>query len=376
LRSRVPTPLVPAALALPLALAGLAGCSDTAAGGAHKVTVTATETSCDIAQTELSAGATTFEVTNKGKQATEFYVYTKDGAIRGEVEDIAPDVTRALTVELAAGEYQGACKPGQKGDGIRVKLTVTGTAAALASDPRLAAAVTGYRTYVSGEAAALVTRTTEFATAVKAGDVAKAKELYPIARTHWERIEPVAESFGDLDPLIDGREDDVEAGKEWTGFHKIEKDLWTTGDISADGPIADRLVTDVKDIANRVSSVELSPLHLANGSKELLDEVATSKVTGEEDRYSHTDLWDFAANVEGSKAAVDALRPVLVDRAPALLTDLDARFAAVQAALDKHRVGTAWKSYPELSVTEVKELSDRVNGLAEPVSKVAAAVVG
>ena len=118
----------------------------------------------------------------------------------------------------------------------------------------------------------------------------------------------------------------------------------------------------------------LKPFQLANGSKELLDEVATTKITGEEDRYSHTDLWDFAANVEGSKAAIDALRPALAERDPRLLRELDTQFAKVAKVLDKHRKGTGFKLHTELSKGELRELSDAINALGEPVSKVAAAI--
>jgi iron uptake system component EfeO len=372
----MPTNRVPACLALgALVLTGLAACGGDKAGKkGDTIAVTATDTECKVAKVDLPAGSHTFAVTNKGSKVTEFYVYAKDGSIKGEVENISPGVTRNLSVELAAGEYEGACKPGQKGDGIRQKLTVTGQAKALTSDPKLAAAVTKYKAYVSGEADNLLTRTTEFAAAVKAGDVPKAKDLYPKARTHWERIEPVAESFGDLDPAIDARENDVEAGQEWTGFHKIEKDLWVTGDVSKDGAVADKLVTDVKEIVTRAKTVELSPVQLANGSKELLDEVATGKITGEEDRYSHTDLWDFAANLEGAKVAVDSLGEALKGRDAALAGELEAKFAGAKAALDKHKAGEGWKAYTELSKDEVKQLSDVINGLAEPVSKVAATV--
>jgi iron uptake system component EfeO len=356
-----------------LAVAGAAGCGHSAAKG-EKIAVTATDSACQIAKTELTAGTYTFAVSNKGSKVTEFYVYGKGNKIEAEVENISPSVTRDVTVELKSGQYQGACKPGMTGDGIRVTLTVTGQAAALADDPKLANAVAGYRSYVSTEADALVAGTTDFVAAVKAGDVARAKQLFPVARTHWERIEPVAESFGDLDPAIDARENDVEAGQEWTGFHRIEKDLWVSGDVSADGPVADRLLVDVTEIAKRAKAVELSPVQLANGSKELLDEVATGKITGEEDRYSHTDLWDFAANVEGAKKAVDMLREALTGRDPGLVGTLDTRFSVVWAVLDKHRTGEGWRAHNELTRAELKELSDSVNALAEPVSRVAAAV--
>jgi iron uptake system component EfeO len=359
-----------------IGVGGLAACTSkqpsTSATGA--IAVTATDTECTLGMTEIVAGPATFTVTNKGSKVTEFYVYAAGDRVVGEVENIAPGVARDLTVELTAGTYQTACKPGMTGMGIRGPLKVTGEAEALSADAQLAAATGSYQRYVKSQTAALIDKTGEFVAAIKAGDAAKAKALFPVARTYWERIEPVAEIFGDLDPAIDGREDGVEPGREFTGYHKLEKDLWETGDISKSGPVADRLLADVKKIVELANNEKLTPLHLANGAKELLDEVAITKITGEEDRYSHTDLWDFAANLEGSMAAIAALRPVLEERAPDLVTSLDAKFAAAEAALGKHRKGDGWRLHNELSQTELKDLSNAINALGEPVSRVAAVV--
>jgi iron uptake system component EfeO len=161
---------------------------------------------------------------------------------------------------------------------------------------------------------------------------------------------------------------------EFTGFHRLEKDLWQDG-LKADSPaIADRLLTDVKDIVTKAKAVELTPLQLANGAKELLDEVATGKITGEEDRYSHTDLWDFRANVDGSQAAVAALRPVIQERDAALVASVDEKFKALDELLETHRAGDGFKLYTELSEDEVKALAAAVDALGEPISKVAEVV--
>ncbi len=355
--------------------AGLAGCSGSkSASGSGPVKVTATDTECTVATVNLPAGAHVFSVRNTGSKVTEFYVYGEGDRVVGEVENIAPGVSRDLRVELAAGSYQAACKPGMVGDGIRSTLTVTGSAAALSTDGLLGQAGKDYAQYVQTQVNGLVTKTGEFVAAIKAGDVAKAKALYPVARTYYERIEPVAESFGDLDRQLDAREGDLEPGTEWTGYHKLEQDLWVKGEVSGSGAVADKLNADVAKLRTLVASATFKPLELANGAKELLDEVATSKVTGEEERYSHTDLWDFQANVDGSKAAVAALRPALDKRAPDLGTTLDTQFAAVQAELDKYRTGDAFRPYTALSADQVKALSDAINGLAEPISRVAATI--
>jgi iron uptake system component EfeO len=339
-----------------------------------KISVAASDTECKVAAAELPAGTSTFTITNGGTKVTEFYVYAPGDRVMAEVENIVPGLTREVIAELPAGTYETACKPGMVGKGLRNALKVTGEHKALSSDAKLAEATANYKRYIKTQSDTLLVKTQEFVDAVKAGDIAKAKELFPVSRTYWERIEPVAEIFGDLDPAIDAREADLAAGEKWTGFHKIEKDLWITKDISKDGPVADKLIADVKTIVQKSNAAELTPLNLANGAKELLDEVATGKITGEEDTWSHTDLWDFDANLQGSKAAVQALRPVLEERAPDLVKTLDEKFAAAEAALGKHQKGDGWQLHNELSKAELKALSDAINALAEPISKIAPAI--
>ncbi|MBO4271679.1 iron uptake system protein EfeO [Microbispora triticiradicis] len=368
-----------------MALAGLTACSSTGSGsgaateataaGSGPIAVAATDTECKVAKSDLAAGTSTFAITNSGTKVTEFYVYAPGDRVMGEVENIVPGLTREVVMELPAGMYETACKPGMTGKGIRGPLKVSGEHKPLSGDAGLAEAVASYKRYIKSQSDTLLDKTREFTEAVKAGDVAGAKKLYPVARTYWERIEPVAEVFGDLDPAIDARENDVPDGEEWTGFHRIEKDLWVKKDVGGDGPVADKLMTDVNTIVTKAATVDLSPVQLANGAKGLLDEVATGKITGEEDRYSHTDLWDFDANLQGSKAAVQALRPVLEERDADLVKTLDAKFADAESALGRHRDGDGWKLHTELSKDDLRALSDAINALAEPISRVAAVVV-
>ncbi len=355
-----------------------AACASTPkdAGSADTITVAAGDDACDVATTELPAGTHRFAVTNGGSKVTEFYVYGEGDRVMAEVENIAPGLSRELLTELPAGEYEAVCKPGMVGDGIRQKLTVTGQAAVLSEEESLAQAGTDYQRYVQSQTAALLEQTTAFVTAVKGGDIAGAQALYPVARTYWERIEPVAESFGDLDPLIDAREGDQEPGQDFTGFHRIEKALWETGDVSDMGPYADQLLENVEEIVTRSNEVTLEPLQLANGAKALLDEIATGKITGEEDRYSHTDLWDFAGNLDGSKAAVQALRPYLEENDPDLVAEIDERFAATEAELGTHRSGDGWVLYDQLDQAQLRALSDSITALTDSVSRVASVVAG
>lgn len=373
-----PRPLALATLALPAALA-LGGCAADQADGADAggaITVEATDTACEVSRSEAPAGTVEFTITNSGNKVNEFYVYAEGDRIMGEVENVAPGLTRTFHVDLSEpGSYQTACKPGMVGDGIRAGFTVTGTSAApKTGDQNLEAAVTDYQRYVASQSDAFLAETTRFVALVKAGKVDEARALYPTARSYWERIEPVAESFGDLDPKIDGRAEVVDEGMRFTGYHRLEKDLWEDG-LQPDSPaIADQLLADVTDLVAKAKAVELNPLQLANGSKALLDEIATGKITGEEERYSQTDLWDFEANFEGSKAAIAALRPYLQAQDPALVGTIDQTGKALGDLLEAHRDGDGFVLYPALTAAEIKALTQALDAFSEPVAKVAGVV--
>ncbi|MFF1797463.1 iron uptake system protein EfeO [Kitasatospora sp. NPDC058263] len=370
-----------ALLTLAVATAALAGCSQKKddKASADAVKVNATDSACEVSKTSFPAGHVVIDIANKGSKTTEVYVYGDADKIITERENIGPGTKASITAEIKAGSYEIACKPGMVGDGIRQKITVTGDAAAsgASTDPRLTAAVDAYRTYAQEQADATIPVVTQFADAIKAGDLEKAKSLFAPSRTGWERTEPVAESFGDIDPKTDTREDGLEPGQEWTGWHKLEKSLWADARIGDDEKkLADQLVTDLKDWQTKIPAAEITATSMANGAKELLDEVATGKITGEEDRYSHTDLADFAANVEGAQKAYELLKPVASEKDAELAKTLDAEFAAIQALLAKYKQAEGgYTSYDKVTEAERKTFSDAVNSLGEPLSKLAAAVV-
>ncbi|MEV0980936.1 iron uptake system protein EfeO [Streptomyces sp. NPDC049915] len=371
---------VTAAVATAAALAAVTGCTQKskAEGGDGAIQVTATDDKCEVSKKEVPAGHVELSIENKGTKVTEVYVLFPDDRVVSERENIGPGTKQKVTAEVKAGEYRIACKPGMKGKGIRQTLKVTGGATAARRDPRLDQAVAAYRTYVQEQADETLPKAEAFVKAVQAGDVQAAKKAYAPSRLGWERTEPVAESFGDIDPKVDVREDGLEAGQKWTGWHRLEKALWQDGKIGAEEKtLAGLLVTDLKDWQKRVGTAEITPTSMANGAKELLDEVATGKVTGEEERYSHTDLVDFKGNVEGAQKSYELLKPVAQANDKALTAELDKQFAALNTLLDKYRADKQsydFTSYDKVGAGDRKQLSDAVNALAEPLSKLAAAV--
>jgi iron uptake system component EfeO len=362
------------------------GCtSNTRAGSSQSVKVKGSATSCEVSQATASSGTISFNVTNTDAKVNEFYLLANDGLrILGEVENIGPGITRNLVVQASPGDYFTVCKPGMTGDGLRATFTVTdsGKPAVTGQNAQLLAAATDqYRLYVRDQTSQLLEKTKKFSETYAAGNDSEARAQYPAVRLHWERIEPVAESFSDLDPRLDSREADLQQDQVWTGWHRIEKDLWppTAGYVALTPlerqTLASKLAADTEELVGRAHGVTFVATDLANGAKELLDEVAASKVTGEEEIWSHTDLWDFQANVDGARVAFETLKPALDTKNPALSTKLTERFASLQALLDRYKKGDGFVFYNELSTTDVRQLADSVSALSEPLSDLGAALV-
>jgi iron uptake system component EfeO len=345
-----------------------------AASGPKTVEIKLTDAGCDPSAVKLDAGRTTFKVTNGGTGRVSELEVLAGPRILGEKENLVAGLSGTFTLDLQPGQYTLSC-PGGTTDAAGV-VTVGGTAVEASDDPLLQGAVTGYQRYVTTQAKELVKRVEPFVAAIKAGDVETAKEQFAAARVPYETIEPVAESFGNLDPEIDARVNDVEKGQKWTGFHRIEQALWEKNSTKGLGPIADKLLADVKTLEEKTRVLTYKPDELANGANGLLDEVATSKISGEEDRYSHTDLSDFEANIIGAQTTFGLLAPVLRVKDAPLAQDINARFEAVQQELATLKQGDAYPNYETVDDAERKQLSVLVDGLAKPLAQISDALGG
>jgi iron uptake system component EfeO len=373
--NRVPVRALVAALALGLVALLVAACgagSDDAPAGSKQVTFKLTDAGCEPTKANAPAGPIDFKIENGGtSKYTELEVLDGE-TILGERENITEGLSGSFSLTLEEGEYAVRCtEQGGEGEGT---LKVTGKLDTKAS-PEVEKAIASYREYLEENTDALTRSTKPFVAAVIAGDIAKAKVLYPTPRIPYERIEPVAESFGDLDPRIDARENDVPKN-EFGGFHRLEKALWEEGSLQGMKPVAEELEANVLELEEKVKGVSLQAVQIANGANELLTEVSTSKITGEEERYSHIDLVDFKANVEGSLVAFEAVAPLMEKKDPKLVKEIEKDFEAVFTALKPYEVGK-WPGfvlYTELTKADTRKLAQVIDTLAEKLSLVPAQI--
>jgi iron uptake system component EfeO len=347
------------------------------ASGVRTVKVTLTAAGCTPAALAAKAGPTNFVIANTNSQTvTEFEVH--DGTnILAEAEFVTPGLEKTFAITLQPGHYTTLCTGGTL-DGGKGTLTVTGHVARSTSGPSAAAmarAVATYRAYLTTQAALLVSRTTTFVDAVQSGDIAKAKSLYASARAPYERIEPVAKTFAELNPAINDRISDVTSG-HWSGFHRIEHALYEENDVTGMGPTATQLLSDVTTLQSNIRTVHLEPATIANGAIQLLNEIATIKLTGEEDLYSHTDLADAVANVQGAQAAFDAVAPLLPRHGAISASQTDHLLQSVLAALQPLQRGTGYVTAQQLSPTQIRTLVQITDAAAAQLSRVPEAILG
>jgi iron uptake system component EfeO len=365
-----------------LAVAVTACGSDSDSKSATSISFTISDTGCDPATATGDAGKVSFGVKNASSSRAEFEIVTPAPVQIAMEKFIETGKSGSYTITLPAGEYSLLCGSPLNDKG---KLTLTGSGGTGTSvtgstvdQAALTAAVAAYTTYVNDEVAKLQTGVTAFTDAVRAGNTDQAKALYAGARVPWEAIEPVAELFPDSDAVIDSRADAYdakEADPNFSGFHAIEYGLWAQGTIDGAtvdlAKLADRLDSDVAALITSVQGITIQPQTMTNGAGGLIEEASQAKITGEEDRYSHTDVTTLAANVDGSEEIFKLLTSLIATANAELNTDLTASFKKVDDLLAtyKNADGT-YQTYDKVSDADKAALKTALAQLSEELSQI------
>jgi iron uptake system component EfeO len=354
-----------------LAVVAAPGLALGAAHAAGPVAITVTDKACEPNALSVTEGKVVFHIRNASRRALEWEIL-KGVMVVDERENILPGFVQKLSTALEPGEYAMTC-------GLlsnpRGRLTVLAAAEKVAYKPDpldLVGPIAEYKVYVINEVAALVKGTQAFTDAVKAGKLDEARRLYAGTRAHYERIEPVAELFSDLDTAIDVRADDFEKKEQdpaFGGFHRIEMLLFRDRTTDGAAPFATKLMHDVLDLQTRVAGLTIPPKAMVGGAADLIEEVASSKISGEEDRYSHTDLSDFQANVDGAQKIYLLLQALVRKANPELAGRVEANFAKVDATLATYREGDGFKTYDHLTREDQLKLKGAITTLAEDLAQ-------
>jgi iron uptake system component EfeO len=282
----------------------------------------------------------------------------------------------AAALALAATLALGAAACSSDSSDSAEDSPATSAGAPVVDEAALATAIGSYRSYVIGQVAQMQTDAKVLTDAVRAGDLPAAQAAYAPSRQTWERIEPVAGLVEELDGKLDARVDDFEGedDPEFTGWHRLEYIIFDQKTTDGAAQFADQLDEDLQTLADEITEVDFDADVVAVGPSELIAEVSEGKITGEEDRYSGTDLWDFAANVEGADQVMKVLRPMLQKADPELLTDIDDAFDELEGELAPYKDGNAWKAYATLTESDKEQMQASLGELAELLAEVPGAL--
>lgn len=250
-----------------------------------------------------------------------------------------------VSAVTAALVLSGCSSSGDSGESTSsAASSSTSSSAAAAPNPLTEQAAVEYKAYAVEQIDELVRVVKVLTDAVRAGDLKAAQDAYAPSRLPWERIEPLAGLVEEIDGKIDSRVDDFENEDDptFTGWHRLEYLLFVKNTTDGGAEFADQLDADVATLKEQFAAVEVKPVDVSTGAAELIEEVSEGKITGEEDRYSKTDLWDFDANVQGAQVAIDKLTPALNEADPALLGKIDAGLTSVFETMRPLRQGDGW----------------------------------
>lgn len=325
---------------------------------------------CEPNALTVAAGRNSFRIVNRSERAVEWEIL-EGVLVVEERENIAPGLSQVINANLQPGDYQITCGLLSNPRGtLKVTPTAASEAAAKARPSMVAfvGPLSEYRVYLATQSSVLIRAVDALSQAVSAGDLAQARELYVPARVAYQRIAAAAQRFAELDNAINARADYYEKREQdptFGGFHRLEYGLFQQGSLDGLTPVAEKLSHDIASLKQQLLATPLPPEQWVNIVSRNLHSLADIRSSGEEERYSHTDLNGFAANLEGARKVVELLRPLLSKSAAELLPRIDTAVAGLDQQLAGLQVNDQYPSYDTVSADQRKQIANKAKTLAD-----------
>jgi iron uptake system component EfeO len=349
-----------------------------AADGLPRTTVEVSPSGCGRGWDKPVSGLQVFDLHNTSDGPAEVYLEDpRSRALYGEIEGLAPGTTRSLTVRLGTGSYAFTCLPDDAGavTGPTVRITggTAGPAAAPVTEHDLIPLAIDYQKWVAGGLDELAGLTGRLRSAIDRGDLAGARTAWLPAHLAYERLGAAYDAFGDADGRINGTDAGLPGGvhdPSFTGFHRLEYGLWHGQSADAlRGPAA-TLVKDVGALRADWAQARMDPAQLGLRAHEILENTVQFELTGRTDYGSGSNLATARAGIDGTRAVLSRLRPLLTTRYPDLPA-LDRELDRAQRTLEGFHHGGAWTPLNRLDRTGREQVDAVLGDLVERLASVA-----
>ncbi len=364
--------------------AALVGCGGThrAAGTPHstQVTVNVSTSKCGTGWTKPVAGHQDFLLDNTDTSPGDVLLTdAKTGAVYAYVEPLAPGTTAHMAVDLGAGTYAFRCVMEDTDVVVGPAITVTGDAQAAVppvlpvSQLDMIGPTKRYADYVAHALPGLRALVVALRDAIVRNDLAGARSDWLAAHLAYERLGAAYGAFGDADGAINGRPNGRPGGvhdKRFTGFHRVEYDLWHGAATTALAPQATALLHAVDGLVTNFAKQQIDPTEVAIRAHEITENTVQFELTGETDFGSGSNLATAQANLDGTREVLSLLTPLLAKRYPAL-PELNATLARASADLNaQHRSGR-WTPLADLTTSARERIDADFGELTELLAPVA-----
>jgi iron uptake system component EfeO len=370
------------AVAVLAAVAGAIVVFRPGSAGAQDPEIAVSRSACGTGWADPKPGAQTFRLHNTGSVTAEVdLIDPATGVIYGEVEGLGPATTRPLRVDLGNGSYAFRCLPEDAGAivGPAVRISGgaerTGPGVAPVTHDDLLGPLKAYQQHVTTGLGELVANTGALKNAVHGGDRAASEAAWLTAHLTYERLGAAYDAFGDSDGALNGTADGLPGGRAdpgFTGFHRLELGLWHGEDLGPLAVVADQLDTDARALQTSFGDSQVDGNDLALRAHEIMENTLQFELTGRTDYGSGTALATARANLDGTRAVLDVLRPLLAPRYPDL-SKVDSWLTRTQSTLDAaHRPDGSWTPLAQLSRPRRQQLDADVSELTELLAPIAA----
>jgi iron uptake system EfeUOB component EfeO/EfeM len=245
----------------------------------------------------------------------------------------------------------------------------------------LHAPMMGYRAYVRGLLGTLQVQLGTLRALLAAGDVAGAQSAWLAAHLSWLRIgqdDGAYGAFGDMGRQIDGTAAglvDGTADPAFTGFHKVELDLWTRRNVGAATADAATLGRLVRQLASRplADALPMNPTGLSTWTlraHEILEDALRDSLSGDDEYGSGTALASVTADVAATREMLTLLAPALEPRAPHVVGRARRQLMAVGRALQATRVNGRWVPVAGLGSAQRERVDAAVGAVLETLAPI------
>ena len=340
------------------------------------VSVSATE--CGKGFGSPKPGRQVFQVRNVGKKTSEVYlVDPASSAVYGEVENLAPGITRDLAATIGAGTYAWRCVPnGEKAvTSAAVRVSGGGTTSAVlpVSEQDLAAPLASYKAYVQSGLNTLQTQVDKLREDIRSGNLTAARADWLTGHLQYSSLGAAYGTFQDFDAKINGRIAGLPGGvadKDFAGFHRIEYGLWHgESATSLQGP-ADQLGQAVAGLRADFPKQDFDPGDLPLRTHEVLENTLQFELTGEADQGSGTTLATADANIQGTRKLLDVLQALIAARSPGLLATVRSRLDHTEQLVLAAKTGSGWTPVDQLPAIQRQRLNGAMGQLLEDLAPI------